>query len=208
MGTITAQDIIDKVQIELHDLNAVRWPEAELLGWLNDWQKELTTINPAASVKSVAVQMAAGTKQKAPADAVGVVTVVRNMGAGSTPGKAVRGISLAMLDALIPGWHTETASGTTDYYTAEPGNDKNFYVYPPHPASPTYLELVYPCVPAEIAVIGDAITIDDIYAPSGIDYVLSRALSKDAEYAGEDGRAMAHYKKFVAMASVKESGSR
>lgn len=198
MGTITAQAIIDKAQIVLQDLAAVRWTEAELLGWLNSGQKELATIKPTSSVKNAAVQMAAGTKQTAPADAVGSVAVVRNMGAaGTTPGKAVKTIALTVMDSLYPDWHTADASVVAEYYMVDPGNEKNYYLYPPQPATPTYLELVFPCMPAVIETLAGAISVDDIYEPILIDYVVYRALAEETE-AGSDARAGQYFQKFAA----------
>jgi len=203
MGTITAQAIVDKAQIVLQDLTAVRWTEAELLGWLNSGQKELATIKPPASVKNAAVQMVAGTKQTAPADAVGAVAVVRNMGAaGTTAGKAVRPIALTTLDALYPDWHTADENEVAEYYMADLGNEKNFYLYPPQPATPTYLELVYPCQPAVIATLAGAIAVDDIYEPAMIDYVVYRALAEETE-AGSDARAGTYYQKFALSLGAK-----
>lgn len=203
MGTITAQEIINKAKIALQDLSAVRWPEVELLGWLNDGQRELAIIKPTASVKNASVQMVAGTKQTAPADAVGAVAVMRNMGTtGATPGMTVADISMKVMDSMLPGWHESTASGVAEYYMADPGNEKNFYLYPPQPVAPTYLELVYPCEPAVLATADDAIAVDDIYSPALLDYVISRSLAKETE-AGSDSRAGSYLQKFIASIGAK-----
>jgi len=45
-------------------------------------------------------------------------------------------------------------------------------------------------------VLGTTINIDDIYANALVDYMLYRAYSKDAEYAGNAQRAVAHYTAF------------
>lgn len=196
MGTITAQKIVDDAQIVLQDTGAVRWAEAELFGWLNHGQRELVGVKPTAYVKNETVEMAAGTKQSTPSGATGLVAVVRNMGSGSTPGPAVKPIALSMMDALVPDWHSATANGVTQYYMTDPGNIRNFYLYPPQPATPTSLELVYPCIPADVAAIANAITLDDIYAVALMDYILFRAFAKDAETANES-KAGAYYKKFI-----------
>lgn len=196
MGTITAQKIVDDAQIVLQDLTAVRWPESELFIWLNHGQRELVAVKPSAYMKNETVVMAAGTKQNSPVGAIGPVSVVRNMGSGFTPGPAVRPITLQMMDALVPDWHSDVADGETKYYMVEPGNIRNFYLYPPQPATPTSLELVYPCVPADVADLTNAITLDDIYAVALMDYILFRAFAKDAETSNES-KAGGYYKKFI-----------
>ena len=204
MGTITAKKILDDAAVVLQDQTGVRWPLSEGLSWLNDGQRALVGLKPDAYVENKTVQMGAGTKQDAPADANGPVAVVRNMGSGSTPGPAVNPIAIQMLDSLVPGWHSATASGETKFYMTDPGNAKNFYVYPPQPATPTYLELVYPCLPADVSATTDPITLDDGYATALMDYVLFRSFSKETE-AGSDARAAAYYNKFVLAIGAKDS---
>lgn len=49
MGTIIARTVIEKVQTILQDKTGVRWPaEDELLGWLNDGQREVVIFKPNA----------------------------------------------------------------------------------------------------------------------------------------------------------------
>lgn len=196
MGTITAEKIIDDAWILLQDLGGVRWAAAEMLGWLNLGQREVVKLKPPAYVKNASVQMVSGTKQSAPAGANGEVAVVRNMGTGAVPGPAVTKISMAMLDALIPDWHTSGENEITKYYLTDPGDKYHFYVYPAQPATPAFLELVYPCIPADVALSTDPITLDDIHAPGLMDYLLFRSLSKETE-AGSDARAGAYYTKFA-----------
>ena len=41
MGTITGANIISRVQDTLQDTTSVRWPEAELLRYINDAQRNI-----------------------------------------------------------------------------------------------------------------------------------------------------------------------
>lgn len=204
MGTITAKKILDDVAVILQDLTGVRWPLSEGLSWLNDGQRALVGLKPDAYVKNETVAMVAGTKQSAPSGANGPVAVVRNMGNGSTPGPSVSPISITTLDSLIPDWHNTTANSVTRFYMTDPGNSKTFYVYPPQPGTPTSLELVYPCLPADVPMITDPITLSDEYATALMDYVLFRSFSKETE-AGSDARAAAYYNKFVLAIGAKDS---
>jgi hypothetical protein len=190
MPTITAQSIIDKAQIILQDTTGIRWPEeTELLGWLNDGQREVAILRPDASTVTANMTTVAGTKQSLPAAGTALVNVMRTVG-----GNAIRKVPQEILDAQRPGWHAES-SGAAKHYTYDPRTPRIFYVYPPSAGS-VQLEIKYQAAPADVATIGGTITIDDVYANALIDYILFRAYSKDAEYTANDGRAMAARKSF------------
>lgn len=205
MGTITASTVISKAQIILQDTTGVRWPsDTELLGWLNDGQREVMVFKPNANVKNIAVQLVAGTKQSLPTDGVQLIDVVRNMGTdGATAGRAIRIVMREILDAQLPEWHSATANATTKHYIYSVLDPKNYYVYPPQPSSSRgYVELIYGAVPTD-ATINGTIQIDDIYQNVLVDYILYRAYSKDTEYAADANRAAAHQQAYLASLTGK-----
>lgn len=201
MPTILASAIIDKAEIILQDTTNVRWTSDELLGWLNDAQREITLAKPETSVKTTAVLLAAGTKQTlgsgSTADAIMLLKVIRNMGTnGTTAGNAVRVVSGEILDAQRPGWHAETSTSSVQHVVYDPRNPKQYYVYPPNTGT-GYVEVMYSCTPVNVATVGSTITVDDVFANAIMDYILYRAYSKDVEYAGNAQRAVAHYTAFA-----------
>lgn len=198
MATITVASVISKAQTILQDTTGIRWPETELLGWLNDGQREVVLYKPNAFVKNTSVQLVTGTKQSLPSDGVQLIDVVRNLGTnGSTPGRAVRIVIREILDSQVPGWHSSTASAEVKHYMYSPLDPRNFYVYPPQPAASTgYVELVYGATPTD-ATLSGTITLDDIYQPALVDYCLYRAYSKDTEFAADPNRAAAHQTAFI-----------
>ncbi len=205
MGTIIARAVIEKAQIILQDTTGVRWPsDTELLGWLNDGQREVMVFKPNTNVKNIAIKLATGTKQSLPSDGVQLIDVVRNMGTdGQTPGRAVRIALREILDAQVPNWHSSTAAAEAKHYMYSVLDPKNFYVYPPQPSSGQgYVELVYGATPAD-ATINGAITLDDIYQNVLVDYILYRAYSKDTEYAADQNRAAAHQNAYIASLTGK-----
>ena len=205
MGTIIANSVIEKAQTILQDTTGVRWPVAdELLGWLNDGQREVVIFKPNSHVKNVAVRLAAGTKQSLPADGVQLIDVVRNMGTdGNTPGRAVRITMREVLDSQLPNWHTVTASTDSKHYVYSLLDPKNFYVYPPQPSgNQGYVEIVYASSPTN-ATLNGPITLDDIYQNVLVDYILYRAYSKDAEYAADQNRAAIHQNAYIAALTGK-----
>lgn len=186
MGSIVAQTLIDKAQIVIQDTTAVRWTENELLGWLNDGQREIVLHRPDAYTKSISHTLTVSeTKQTIPTDGIRVIDVVRNLGGTKS---AIRNIKREILNDQIPDWHSAAPSATVQHFTYDDRDPTRFYVYPVQPASsPGSVELVYSCAPADVA-IGAAIAIPDTFANALIDYMLYRAYQKDVEYAGNEQR--------------------
>lgn len=202
MATVTVASVIDKTQVILQDTTGIRWPDAELLGWLNDGQREIVLYKPNAFVKNTSVQLVSGTKQGLPADGVQLIDVVRNMGAnGSTPGRAIRITMREILDSQVPNWHFDTATAEVKHYMYSMLDPKNYYVYPPNTGA-GYVEIIYGAAPTE-ATLNSTITLDDIYQTILVDYILYRAYSKDTEFAADVNRASAHQTAYLAALSGK-----
>jgi hypothetical protein len=187
MATITAQSISDQAVKTLFDETKTRWSETEILGYINDAQRNIVMLKPDAYVKNVSVQMVAGTKQTIPSDGVQLVRVVRNMGSnGTTAGRVVRRTSFSDIDNSRPDWHTETAAAVALNWLYDERDLKNFYLSPPQPATPAYVELVYTAAPPDVAAIGNVITLDDIYKTPIYNYVMARCWAKASEHQNMD----------------------
>lgn len=195
MGSIVAQTIVDKGEIIIQDATNVRWPQAELLGWLNDGQREVVLLRPDAYTKSVSHNLTAGeTQQSIPSDGIRVISVVRNNGATKT---AIRQIDKRILDDQIPDWHYNNKNAIAQWFSYDDRDPTRFYVYPCQPdANPGSVLLTYSCSPPDV-VIGAAIAIPDVFANSLIDYMLYRAYWKDADYAVNEKRVMDAYQAFT-----------
>lgn len=196
MATVTVASVIDKTQVILQDTTGIRWPDEELLGWLNDGQREIVLYKPNTFVRNTSVRLSTGTKQGLPADGVQLIDVVRNMGTnGSTAGRAIRITMREILDSQIPNWHTETPDNEVKHYMYSMLDPKNFYVYPPNTGN-GYVELVYGAAPTD-ATLNSTITLDDIYQTILVDYILYRAYSKDTEFAADVNRASSHQQAYL-----------
>lgn len=202
---ITGQNIADKVEIILQDQTNIRWTEAELLGWINSGQHDILVYKPNANPMTTAIQCAAGTKQALPAGGTQFGKVTRNMGAnGTTPGDAITGVNMEVLDTMIPGWHSTAAAAASKHFCFDPRFPKVFYVYPPQTG---YVELFYFAIPADLSSMSSAI-FDDLYETALIDYVLYRAYLKDSEFAGNAQRADYHFKAYVNALGGKTAGEK
>lgn len=183
MSTITAASIINKASVLLLDPSNVRWSRTELLGWINDGQRQIVVMSPNATNKVATIQLAAGTRQSIPSDGWTLLNVIRYMGTdGLRPGRAVRVISQQLLDSYNPNWHAETPSVAPQSYMFDQQDQTAFYVYPPNTGS-GYVQINYSPEPADLTSESQTIAVRDIFQTALLDYVLYRACSKDAEYA-------------------------
>ena len=208
MGTILASAVIAKAQVILSDSDGDQWLEADLLTWLNEAQIEAVILKPDIHIETKVITLVAGTAQSTPTGVLIPVDIVRNMGEdGATPGLPVVKLRKEILDEMLPTWHTATADSTVKFVIANKKSPKIFHVYPPQPTADFgSLETICSTKPTAIATSGDTITIDDEYEGPLVDYLLYKAYSMDADYAGETGRAMAHYAKFAGTLGAKEQG--
>jgi hypothetical protein len=183
MGTILASAIVNKASTLLLDPSNVRWTRAELLGWVNDGQRQISLMAPQTANKVATIQLAAGTRQTIPSDGWRLLDVVRYMGTnGTTAGRAVRLISRELIDAYNPNWHAANRTNAPQNFLFDEQDQTAFYVYPPNTGN-GYLQINYAFVMADLASESTPIVVNDIYQTALIDYVLYRACSKDAEYA-------------------------
>lgn len=206
MATAKVVDLISRAQTLLQDTTSVRWPVLELQGWLNDSYRETVNLRPDANTATGEFTCAAGARQVVTttfASALRVIEVVRNTAVSSAKG-AVRLVNRRMLDDQRRNWYAETPTVDIQHYMYDPRLPKEFLVYPPA-STAARLEVVYSSVPLAHALTevqltnpatADVIRIDDSYFNALLDYVLYRAYSKDAEYASNAQRAVAHYQAF------------
>lgn len=206
MATAKVVDLISRAQTLLQDTTSVRWPVLELQGWLNDSYRETVNLRPDANTATGEFTCAAGARQVVTttfASALRVIEVVRNTAVSSAKG-AVRLVNRRMLDDQRRNWYAETQTVDIQHYMYDPRLPKEFLVYPPA-STAARLEVVYSSVPLAHALTevqltnpatADVIRIDDSYFNALLDYVLYRAYSKDAEYASNAQRAVAHYQAF------------
>jgi len=201
--TTTAQSVIRRAAETLQDLGAVRWSTGELVRYLNDGQRAIIIHRPDATATNAVFSCVAGAVQTIPATAYRLLDALNNAASVSTK-EVVRIIDRALLDRQIPGWQNEAATLNIKHVMHDPRNRKTFYVYPPA-LVPAQLNVVFSNHPTDIAepgagttytsVTGDISVVDEL-ANALCDYVLYRAFAKDAEQAGNAGRAQAHYQAF------------
>jgi hypothetical protein len=192
---LTAANVLTRAADIIQDQTNVRWPQDELLRYLNDARREVAIARPDLYATTANVSLSAGSKQSLPADGMRLIDVIRNM-PGGVAGNALRIVEREILDAQKPGWHTESQTAALKHFMYDERNPRVFYVYPPA-TSGHQIEITYGKSPTDITNTSTELADEDIYAGAIVDYVCYRAFSKDSEYAGNAQRAMAHYQQFL-----------
>lgn len=186
-------DIYSRVRATLQD-DGTRWPDAELLQLVSDAQRQIVIHRPDATAVNNWLTLAAGPKQAMPDGAVQLLDVTRNEN-----GRIIRLARREDLDAQDPYWPSKKQSDTVRHYVFDLRDPKTFYVDPP--AKPGIkIEAIYSTLPTEPTT---ATTLPAIYDNAIVDYVIYRALMKDADYAANQARAALHYQQFAQTIGIK-----
>lgn len=174
-GTILVKDAIWRISGLLQDVSPqfTRWPENEIVNWLNDAHLAITKFLPAACSRIDTIKLKTGTRQSIeliayadckPGDGstptvnilgTQFLDAIRNMGAdGQTPGRAIRMLTDGrdVLDSQSPTWHTITASAVS-HFVHDPRMPRYFYVSPGVTGN-VWAEIAYTAQPIAIPNTG------------------------------------------------------
>ena len=182
----------------LNDPAFEQWSVSRLLGYLSDGVKALARIAPQAFVVTERVVLSPGAQQRLPAGGVRLIDVpVVIDSAGNTT--ALTRFNRRAMDIYSPQWR-DTAPGTPRQWSPDPADPYVFWVYPPAAAG-VQADIEHVKVPESIKQ-NEVLSIERRYEPALFDYILARAFSEDAEYAGDTARAGAHYAAFERIAKA------
>lgn len=207
--TVLASDIITRAQTIVQDTTGVRWPSSELLQWLNDGQREVVNIKPSATAFNTVVNLQPGTLQQIGAGNLSLLRVIRNLKTPVTTPRigtrAVRMVSLAVMDAQNPHWHDPAVFPYTKevkHCCFDDVDPTTFYVFPGNDGSGA-MEVTMSRMPDDITAANLPITLPDIYRNPLLDYVLFRAYLKDADQVANAERSANHYQLFAGSIAAK-----
>lgn len=206
MGTVTAQQIINRARVTLLDDaslpggGSVVWNRPglpdELFEHLQTGLRTIAIFKPSVHTQALSHRLTAGVRQLMPDNAHAMIDVTRNLGSdGLIPGRAITRVDMAHFSHAFPDWPTSTASAVVEHWMRNDNEDKGFYVWPPQPAQPSIVELVVATVPT-IAAAVDPIPIDDLYEQALYLFVLSHAYAKNA-VRGDNTKADGYYNRFL-----------
>lgn len=200
MGTITGTEISQAVRVLSHDNDTTyRWNDAVHLVWLNDAIRALCAKRPEESVKEGAVNLASGTRQELPDEAVLLLRPICNMYYGI--GAAVTFADRQSLDLQYPTWRLAAPNIEISHVLYNPEVDINHYeVYPPALAESALL-LLYSVIPTPRTSLSETIPVSDKYVNALQAYMMFRYFSADAEDAANGQAATSYFNLFNAEVS-------
>lgn len=183
-----------KVRTTLYDINRDSWSDSELLEWYNSAIPAIIANRPDAHYSREIFLCREGAAQTLPDKGIRLIRVDNNVG-----GDVVRFRDRDMMDKDIPGWMSEEGE-EVEYFSMDDRYPRTFYIYPTPPAG-HQINIVFSSLPEEVKITNfetdqTIISIDDTYQDAIFDYVMFRALSKDAEFADSAQRAVTHLNAF------------
>ena len=187
--TIAISSILSRASTLLLDETAVRWPQAELLNWLNDGVLEMASMKPLLFLERATMPMAQGVYQTIPAGKRHLHRIISNVA-----GPVVRLAEQQVLDSQEPSWYGKAAVPTVKYIVLEKLDSKHFLCYPPNDGT-GQLDAVFTVDPSVYAADG-SIDIDSTYGNPLLSFVLYRAFLKDAD-TSDEAKATAYYQMFT-----------
>jgi hypothetical protein len=156
-----------------------RWTRAELYLWVADAVAALYKADPSIGAVTASFQLVEGTKQNAPSTWDVITDVVRNKPNNGAYGDAVRMVDRYTLDSVDPDWHAQDPSSIIDEWCVGDGK-REFYVNPPA-STAAWIEARGVLAPPKFTNEAASITVPDFHVETLANYVVHRALSKDAE---------------------------
>jgi len=178
-----ASRIINQARVLLLDPDKVRWPDAELLGWLNGGQLQIVDVRPDLKYVLVDHALVAGAEQTIPATGLRLIDVKRNVG-----GRAIRLIERAQLNEFDPDWYTAEPEEWIKHYLYDPQTPRTFEVYPPA-FEGQQVRLAHSVPPTDCSTLASNIDLPDTCEGPLIDWVCYRAWSKDGDSPQDGGKA-------------------
>lgn len=218
--SVAASQIMTLAGYLLNDQSAVRWTYPELASWIGDGQNAIVLADPSSASANVTMALQSGTWQQISSSYLSVLRLIRNIASVGPPrvgGRAIRVTTRQSLDAASPYWHSTTYvpfGSEVRNFIFDEDDPKSFYVYPGNDGTGIVEALlVQDLLPisatglaTELSSYGQNIGLPDSYAPALVDYVVYRALSKDAP-GGSLAVAQSHFKAFAAAIGIEEQSA-
>lgn len=196
-----ASVVIELAQIQLQDPGGIRWPASELAKYFNAGERAIITFRPDQGAVTVPFETTSGSRQTLPADAVAFIAV-----AGNTSGRqrAIRKVDMDVMDSVSPEWQSMSPSTVFTNFMFDIKDPRTFWLYPPSKDAGGSVDLVHSRFPSGVSSSGSlastvvgSITVSDQWINALVNYVISKAFEKDAEYGGNAALSAAHMTAFT-----------
>lgn len=191
-----ASDIITSARILLTDPDKVRWEDSTLLRWLNAGQRQVCAVRPDAKALRLDATLVDGVEQSIPAQGWKLLSVLHNVAADGTRGRAITLITRDELNAIDLNWPAADGRDVTRHYAVDEDNPRAFEVWPAAIAG-NKVRVNIAALPADCATLESPIDLSDIYEGALVDWVCFRAYNQDSDDAQDGSLANVHLQSFM-----------
>jgi len=203
---LAASVILDQAANDLNDPTHQYWPEAELIEYLNDAMRAAVMLKPEVNPEVMDFALMPGAVQDFGRQDDYLLLDVNCFKSTATAFEGViTPVERKDLDNMDPNWRVPQAGmppgELSGNYIYDVRNRHTFYLYPSFADWNNWMvEIVYAKTPDAIADASNNITIDDIYAPALLAYVMHRARAKDVSIEGQGVQlSTMFFQKFVTL---------
>ena len=209
----TGQDLIDEVRRVIHDESATfRWPDAELIDYINAGQRAIVVLVPEANLIETVVDLTTSriARQSLPSGGIKFIKATQNYADdGTTPQGTIRYAEKDALDTFEPTWEyiSVKADGPNyfEHFLHDKREPKVYYLYPAPAANDKRLGVLHSSNPTELTVVGSTVALSDEYIESLVSYVTYRALTKESRDTMPDQFQKDLYNQFLATLGIKRA---
>lgn len=216
------KDIIDRVTLMYHDKDYIRLTKRQYLQLLDDALLQLVLTRPDSHEKREIIQLAVGTKQTLPDNAITLLDVYINKDYIAeideyVDGKAVYQVSRKDLDYFKGTWHKAALPySDIDEFAYDMRTPKTFLVNPPvHPLSDVFVEIGYSCPCESFAMMLEdedtifelTIPIAEEYRNAIVNYMLYLCYNVNATSENDQSTAQRYFQTFMQLLGVENTSS-
>lgn len=189
---LTVKQLIDDAARELQDKGSIRWSRVDLLDFFNAAQRAFAQYRPDQLAQERELALSAGWRQVLPADVLLLIDITNNANATQ---RRITKTDLWVLDSLMGAWRSGPPAREVQHFMHDMRSPREYLVYPPVVADTRVRAMVEPAavdLPNEDA----APWVPGSWMDALRHFVLFRAWSMDAEFAGNQAVAAAHLELF------------
>ena len=129
------ETFITNIARRLRDVGKKQWDDDFLLSATNAAISALCRSMPQVYTVNRDLILQAGTEQNIDVDLHKIVTILHNVKADGSPGRAITKADMGVLDAACPQWRQDAPREYIRHWMVDEFDESRFYVWPPAEAS-------------------------------------------------------------------------
>lgn len=171
--SITAQDFVDKLRLDLVDESAVTWTDPDLFECLNEAIRAHCGLRTDSYVINAYIPLVQGTVQNLPPGGIEVFDIFEN----EVSKRRVTIVDQELLDEVSRFWPADVQETDVKHFTHDPRDKPGFRVYPPNDGTGS-VYATYGAVPDPVQA-SDLIPLADQHEPALIARALAAAYRRN-----------------------------